>query len=75
MVDSEKMQKILSNLQGEWQWRPMAPVGNLLVEMDDKLAFNLNKVSPKIIQFHLASSYFPSKFLIRIRLSVKGKRL
>lgn len=53
----------------------MAPVGNLLVEMDDKLAFNLKKMSPKIIQFHLVSSYFPSKLLMRIGFSVRGKRL
>lgn len=71
----KKCKRFLAICRENGNGGPWPPEGNLLVEMDDKLAFSLNKVSPKIIQFHLASSYFPSKFLIRIRLSVRGKRL
>ena len=75
MADSEKRQKILKQSARRKAMVTHGPHGNLLVEMDDKLAFNLNKMSPKIIQLHLVSSYFPSKFLIRIRFSVRGKSL
>lgn len=71
MVDGEKRKRFSSSMQGEREWKHLAPSENLFSEMGDKLAINLNKVSPNIIQFRLLSPHFTSKFLIRIRFSVR----
>lgn len=55
MIDSEKCKRFSSNLQGERQWKHLVPLKKISIEMGDELAINVNKMLPKIIQFHSLS--------------------